>query len=282
MINVQKLLLVGFDSAWSAANRGALVGAVLEGQQCVALGTPVIADFTQAQAQIQQWQQQWQPHLTWVGIDQPVIVPNEFGQRPVENVLCGLITRRRGGMQPAYRAKANLFGDGAPIWQFLAGFTGNPTQLNSAQSTQVFEVYPTLLLLHLGWLSVNQQGRQVLPKYNPANARKFQLTDWIRVCRALAVWLQPLGDGVLDWVTHLDRLARLERPRKADQDQLDALLCWVSVWYRLSGEAWMIGNAATGFLLSPCQQSLRQELRQRLSATGRDPAQYLVPVAGIR
>lgn len=271
-------LLIGFDSAWSAANRGALVAAVVTGQRCVALAAPQLANFQQALQLIQQWQAQWQPKCTWVGIDQPVIVPNEFGQRPVEHVLCALISRRRGGIQPAYRAKANLFGDAAPIWQFLAGFSGAPTQLKPAQATQVFEVYPTLLLLHLGWLSEDHQGRPVLPKYNPANARKFQHADWVRVCQALALWLQPLGEGVSVWVAHLTDLAQLDSPRKADQDQLDALLCWVSVWYRLRGEAWQLGNAESGFLLSPCQHDLRAELLARIHATGRDPEHFLAKI----
>ena len=271
-------LLIGFDSAWSAHNRGALVGAVCVDQHCRAISAPVQANFTQALEIIHQWQQQWQPEQTWVGIDQPVIVPNMTGQRPVEHILCALISRRRGGMQPAYRAKTNLFGDAAPIWQFLAGFEGDPTQLIPTQATQVFEVYPTLLLLHLDWLVADAQGRRLLPKYNPANARKYQQAHWVGLCEALLAWLQPLGDGVQLWIDHVNALSQSAHPRKADQDQLDAILCWVSVWHRWVGQAWQVGNAETGFLLSPLSSDLENEVKHRVIATGRNPRQFLTPV----
>ena len=269
-------LLVGFDSAWSAANQGALVGALVEGTNVTPLSPSVNANFSQALAQIQQWQYQWQPQTTWVGIDQPVIVPNERGQRPVEHILCGLISRRRGGMQPAYRAKANLFGDAAPVWSFLTAFPGDPTQLHPTQSTQVFEVYPTLLLMHLGWLVPDAQGRLRLPKYNPANTRQFQWADWQMLCQSLLAWFAPLGVDL--WMDQLQALSRLERPRKADQDQVDALLCWVSVWYRWQGQAWQVGNPETGFLLNPLHEDLMNEVWQRTIATGRDPQYFLTKV----
>ena len=268
-------LLIGFDSAWSAHNRGALVGAVCVGQHCRAISAPIQANFTQALESIHQWQQQWQPEQTWVGIDQPVIVPNMTGQRPVEHILCALISRRRGGMQPAYRAKTHLFGDAAPIWQFLAGFEGDPTQLISTQATQVFEVYPTLLLLQFDWRMPDAQGRRLLPKYNPANAKKYQQDHWVWLCEALLAWLQSLDDDVQLWIDHVAALSQLARPRKADQDQLDALLCWVSVWHRWVGQAWQIGQAESGFLLSPFHDTLRQELHQRIQVTGRDPDDFL-------
>ena len=52
--------------------------------------------------------------LTLVAIDQPTIVPNQNSMRPAERVVAGTIIWSGGGIQPAYRDKAAMFGDKAP------------------------------------------------------------------------------------------------------------------------------------------------------------------------
>jgi hypothetical protein len=51
-------LLVGFDSAWTANNRGALVGAYLEDGAFHDLGVPQMVDFPEAKAAILKWQKE--------------------------------------------------------------------------------------------------------------------------------------------------------------------------------------------------------------------------------
>ena len=53
-----------------------------------------------------------------VALDQPTVVPNATGMRPVERVASSLICRLGSGVQPANRGK-KLFAANAPIWQFL-------------------------------------------------------------------------------------------------------------------------------------------------------------------
>ena len=64
------------------------------------------------------------PTSTIILLDQPTIVKNLTGQRPVENIVGSAISRRRGGMQPANTSKENMFGKDAPIWPFLTRFGG--------------------------------------------------------------------------------------------------------------------------------------------------------------
>ena len=69
-----------------------------------------------------------------VAIDQPTIVPNQNRSRPVDGVAAALISRLRSGVQPANRNKAAMFGDNAPIWQFIRdigcpGYSGTQEQL---------------------------------------------------------------------------------------------------------------------------------------------------------
>jgi len=49
-------LLVGFDSAWTSANSGALVGAIqLDDGTFHGLGAPKIADYREAEGVILSW-----------------------------------------------------------------------------------------------------------------------------------------------------------------------------------------------------------------------------------
>ncbi|WP_237400220.1 hypothetical protein [Rhodovulum sulfidophilum] len=57
--------------------------------------------------------------LCLIALDQPSIVPNASGARSAERVAGSVISFIGGGVQPANRGKAAMFGDDAPIWRFL-------------------------------------------------------------------------------------------------------------------------------------------------------------------
>ena len=122
-----------------------------------------------------------------VAIDQPTIVPNQNRSRPVDGVAAALISRLRSGVQPANRNKAAMFGDNAPIWQFIRdigcpGYSGtahdgvnNPlVDFEAAKTatgqTHLIEVYPALALpsLESGFMS-----RRSAARYNPRTRKSF-------------------------------------------------------------------------------------------------------------
>lgn len=70
------------------------------------------------------WQCQKKPAKTIILLDQPTIVRNSKGQRPVENLVAAPVSLRYGGVQPANTAKIEMFGEDAPVWHFLAQFGG--------------------------------------------------------------------------------------------------------------------------------------------------------------
>ena len=73
-------LLVGFDSAWTRTNSGALVGVLLlEDGTFNELGPPRIGDYSHAHGVILQWQAEQLPTSTIVLLDQPTIVENPHG-----------------------------------------------------------------------------------------------------------------------------------------------------------------------------------------------------------
>ncbi|TGG91782.1 DUF429 domain-containing protein [Natronospirillum operosum] len=278
MESSQSILIVGFDSAWTAKNRGALVGALWRpGGTLMALDKPTAANFDEALKCIQEWQQTSAPDQTLIMIDQPTIVPNESGQRPVENIVSSVISRRYGGMQPANRSKAEMFGDQAPIWTFLEALGGASDPLGAEDSIAIFEVYPTLALVALNWIRPDEKGRSTgrFPKYNPANHAKFKSEDWVYLCQNVAAELRSFGSGMEILAQHLDALAMKEKPRKADQDDLDACLCLIIGCLYLAGEALMIGRPESGFIVTPYNDLLVQELMQRLNVIGLQESDWL-------
>ena len=169
-------LLVGFDSAWTRTNSGALVGVLLlEDGTFNELGPPRIGDYSQAQGVILQWQAEQLPTSTIVLLDQPTIVENPTGQRPVENIVGSVVGRRRGGMQPANTSKEEMFGRDAPMWPFLTRFGGPADPMEPVGDTRVFETYPVLTMISLLWTLPDRRPAGRLPTYNPARRHTFSI-----------------------------------------------------------------------------------------------------------
>lgn len=203
--NPNKTLLIGFDSAWTRTNRGAIVGVVRNGDgKYRELGQPRIGNFTEAADDISEWQNCELPVATIMLIDQPTIVRNASGQRPVENLVASPVSRRYGGMQPANTARANMFGQNAPIWQFLEQFGGAADPLSPMADCQVFETYPVLAMISLDWVLPDKRITGRLPKYNPERINTFSIADWRHVCDRLSdeIAARQLS-GLVAWITQV-------------------------------------------------------------------------------
>lgn len=268
-------LLVGFDSAWSPARSGALVGVLRRsGGALQELGPPRRVDFGQAESSILEWQAEHEPTATIVLLDQPTIVKNAAGQRPVENLVASLVSMRHGGMQPANTGNKAMFGSDAPVWAFLSRFGGPADPLKPAAGTQVIETYPVLTIIALGWTLPDSRPAGRLPKYNPERKRTFSDSDWQHVWEKVSGKFRERGlAGIVGW---LDDAGRRKSHRKADQDGLDACLCLlVALDLAERNECLMVGNCQSGYILVPYGAELRHELNDRCIETGRDPTEWV-------
>lgn len=261
-------LIVGFDSAWTAHKSGAVVGALdLGGGRFRDLGPPQIVTFSRANELINEWEAEHATEKTLILLDQPTIVPNATGRRPVERIVSSSVGRRHGGMQPANTGRSDMFGPGAPVWPFLTAFGGPGDPLEPPAEKQVFETYPVLALVALGWVLLDQRPTGRLPKYNPER-KTFSDSDWAYVCRQVSQTLRNYGLGQLaSWI---DGIART-RARKRDQDGLDACLCLlVGLHLAGGGEGLMIGDCQTGYIVVPYNEKLREEFDSRCAEIGVD------------
>ncbi len=254
-------MLVGFDSAWTdnRKNPGAIAACVLEAGRCVAFHPPRLATFAEAARLVADLS--GDADFLLVAIDQPTVVPNEAGARPVDRVAASLVARLRGGVQPARRGgtAAPMFGDSAPIWPFLDALCAAQDPLaarNAASGRFVMEVFPALALpalLPAIW------ARRQAARYNPA--RRFVASDWRLVAEGVAgLARRHHAEALADWA---ESAAALERPRKPDQDRLDAAICLlVALAWRHGppAETLQIGDARTGLLATIASGEVRAVL----------------------
>jgi predicted RNase H-like nuclease len=274
-LHMRNILLIGFDSAWTRKNRGAIVGVVRKHDGTFReLGQPRIANFTEAADTISEWRSREHPAATIVLLDQPTIVMNNAGQRPVEHLVASPVSLRYGGMQPANTARSDMFGKDAPVWQFLEQFGGATDPLSPMVDSQVFETYPVLAMIALGWLLPDKRLTGRLPKYNPQRRKTFSIDDWRYVCNQLSdtIVAHQLS-GLSAWISEVKVKPF---PCKRDQDSLDACICLLVALYLVEHkDCLMVGNTDTGYILVPNGDGLHMELEERCRRTNRDPSLWV-------
>lgn len=273
-------LLIGFDSAWTPNNLGAIVGLFHDDQGYQVLGNPQSINYPGAQDLICQWQNQYQPEQTIIMLDQPTIVPNATGKRPVERIVSSPVGRRKGGVQPANTGKASMFGLNAPVWQFVNHFGGPANIPHPVGGTRVIETYPVLALIAMGWTfpdGIQQNDR--LPKYNPARAT-FSINDWMYVCNKAITALSGYGlNTLVNWLNaNAQTITSLNsNGKKHLQDRLDAVLCLLVAikYHEADSSCLMVGNNQTGYMVAPYDAGLHNELVARCCDTDLDPVQWI-------
>ena len=258
---------VGFDSAWAGNAPGGIAWATFEGRRLAAFTEPKLAGFDEAVRIIETVRSECDYVL--VAVDQPTVVPNETGSRPVDGIARCLISKLGSGVQPANRGREAMFGSNAPIWRFLErlGACENPPAARtSAVGLHLLEVFPALALPALE-PEILKRGRAA--HYNPTNKNTFSCDDWHLVagcvrCRASALGMAPLSH----WA---GQQAGLAVPTKRDQDQLDAAICLVVAleWRRAPRDrVAVIGDGRRGYMVTPVSPETRGILERTAIATG--------------
>lgn len=108
--------IIGFDSAWADNSPGGICSLTLDKGKIVEFLKPRLVRFSDAALFVQTAKN----HSAYVliALDQPTLVPNSSGIRPVERVAGAIVNRIGGGVQPTNTPKVSMFGRSAPIWSF--------------------------------------------------------------------------------------------------------------------------------------------------------------------
>ena len=249
---------VGFDSAWGGKQLGGIVSVSFDNGEFDSWSWPEPASFECAARIIEKLRDKH--NYVLVALDQPTLVPNEKGMRPVERVASSLVCKLRGGVQPANRSKSALFGPNAPIWKFLNRIDAreNPTVARGGRrGLHLIEVFPALALPAL---EPHIMSRGHAARYNPD--KTFSLCDWKLVANAVARHAEELG------VPRLSQWARAaagyDRVDKTLQDQLDAAICLIIAlrWRRApSNRVAVIGDGQHGYMVTPISTETKRILQ---------------------
>ncbi len=241
---------VGFDSAWGGKQLGGIVSVSFDNGEFDSWSRPEPASFECAARIIEKLRDKH--NYVLVALDQPTLVPNEKGMRPVEKVASSLICKLGSGVQPAFRSKSKLFGPNAPVWKFLNRIDAreNPTVARGARrGLHLIEVYPALALPAL---EPRIMSRRHAARYNP-DKKSFLLCDWKLVANTVARHAEEIG------VPRLSQWARVAagydrvRVGKTLQDQLDAAICLIIAlqWRRApSNRVAVIGDGQHGYMVT--------------------------------
>lgn len=252
--------VIGFDSAWTDANLGAICMIKHQEGRLVSFHPPSLVNFQEAAEIIQQVAAS--SDYTIVAIDQPTLVPNSESLRPVERVAGSIVNKLGGGVQPANRSRETMFGDAAPIWKFLNRIAAqeNPAVAREAlQGLFLIEVFPAL---SLPAMVPTIWHRRRAAKYNPGNKKKFMIEDWRLVADGLASLARELRLGSIE-VASLE-MAELKQPKKLDQDKLDAMICLLVAWiwrHHPREASMVIGDGVSGYIVTPVSNETASVLK---------------------
>lgn len=260
-------IIFGFDSAWKDESLGAIGAITIDRDGRREFRKPERVSFDQALGYIRLQQSGYAHSL--VAIDQPMIVKNKDGCRPVDRTAGTLLGRIGGGVQCASLKKDTLFGEGSPLWRFMSklGAMKNPLEAREDKAGKfMIEVFPALALPSLNSEFTKPPG---VPKYNPRKKDKFRLKDWIAVTGVVACLAQEHEiEGLETWAKCMGSIGK---PEKADQDLLDAAICaLVGYLWRFgpSGEVAMIGDLDSGYMITPISSDTRSTLEEGAQEKG--------------
>ena len=260
-------IIFGFDSAWAGKSPGAIGAIRIDRYGRRDFCEPERVSFDQALGYIRLQQSGYAHSL--VAIDQPMIVKNKDGCRPVDRTAGTLLGRIGGGAQCASLKKDTFFGEGSPLWRFMSklGAMKDPLAAREAKAGKfIIEVFPALALPSLNRKFVKPRGA---PKYNPKKSEKFCLKDWMAVTEVVVCLARQYEiEGLETWAKCMGSIGK---PEKADQDRLDAAICaLVGYLWRFgpSGEVAMIGDLDSGYMITPISSATRSTLEEGAQEKG--------------
>lgn len=259
--------IIGLESAWTNRVPGAICSIKSRGGEVTSFEAPRLVRFDEAADYIEEVSNSVE--LTLVALDQPSLVPNLTGMRPVERVAGSVVNRIKGGVQPAYRGKLSMFGDTAPVWPFLERIGARENPEASRQASHglfLMEVFPALALPSL---IPEIWSRRRAAKYNPAARKTYKSDDWRLVTAGIASMASQ--SGLHPVASFASSLAQLTRPGKADQDKLDALICLMIGWvwqHHEREQSVVLGDSINGYMVTPASPAVRDVLLKSATEKG--------------
>ncbi len=251
------MLFLGLDLAWGRKNTS---GGCVVSCPADAGGRGFVLDYTETLGdddEIVSWVSRCSdaagPDGLLLGVDAPLLVPNETGKRPCEMEIGKRFARFQAGAHPANRT---IFGGdvrGERLVSRLAalGICHDPhVSTGQREVRQMMEVFPHPAHVVLFGLAKTL-------KYKPKPKRSYEtrwaaMNEYSRLLRRLSEFDPPL-DLPADWPP-ADVSGRVGSGLKRLEDGMDALSCaYIVFWYWRHGAegAEVLGDMTEGYVVIP-------------------------------
>lgn len=254
------MLFLGLDLAWGKKNTsgGCVLSCSADNNRRASVleYTETLGDDDEMMDWVQRWNNTDEARQDGLllGVDAPLLVPNEAGKRPCETELGKRFAKFQAGAHPANRT---IFGGdvrGERLVERLAGigivhdpYLQAPRQTNVRQVMEVFPHPAHVVLFGLG---------KTL-KYKPKPKRSYEtrwaaMNEYGRLLRSLSSFDPPL-DLPAGWPP-ADVSGIIGAKLKRLEDGLDALSCaYIVLWYWRHGAAGAeaLGDMTNGYVVIP-------------------------------
>jgi predicted RNase H-like nuclease len=251
---------IGIDLAWSGHKPTGI--AALRWQQGVAtLVTPLLEKAPRSDDDIVDYvgKVAGQENVI-VAVDAPLVVPNETGQRWVDNAIGKAFGKFDAAAHSANRERLAAYNNGVVRGEILVtrfaelGIHHNPVFQPQQPARQVFEVYPHPAMVVLFGLDKTLKYKHK-GKKRPFEERMEAFRVYQRHLDALKHSIPP---AVLD-ETLLSEDRLVQRGLKNYEDQLDAAFCaYIALYYWWWGaeRCHIFGNLERGYIVSPVDERI--------------------------
>ena len=254
------MLFLGLDLAWGKKNTsGGCVISCSAGNGSHA-GVLEYTETLGNDDEIMKWVSRWNDTAEaradglLLGVDAPLLVPNETGKRPCETELGKRFAKFQAGAHPANRT---IFGGDVRGERLVARlaeigirhdpYLQAPRQTGVRQAMEVFP-HPAHIVLF---------GLAKTLKYKPKPKRTYEtrwaaMNEYSRLLRSLSQFDPPL-DLPADWPP-ADVSGIIGAKLKSLEDGLDALSCaYIVLWYWRHGAAGaeVLGDMTAGYVVIP-------------------------------
>lgn len=254
------MLFLGLDLAWGKKNTsgGCVVScaADADSRASVLEYIEALGDDDEIMAWVSRWNDTDEARADGLllGVDAPLLVPNDIGKRPCETKLGKRFAKFQAGAHPANRTifDGDVRGERLVARLSEIGISHDP-YLQAPRLTntrQMMEVFPHPAHIVLFGLTKTL-------KYKPKPKRPYEtrweaMNDYSRLLRSLSQFDPPL-DLPADWPP-ADVSGLLGAKLKRLEDGLDALSCaYIVLWYWRHGAAGaeVLGDMTGGYVVIP-------------------------------
>lgn len=250
------MLFLGLDLAWGKTNgSGGVALAWQPGQPAVVRDVQdALGDDDSILAWVEACEAAEGRGGLIVGVDAPLLVPNETGKRPCEAEIGRRFARFQAGAHPANRTLFRGYVRGEDLTAQLAGHgIAHSPYLEAPQDStrrQVMEVFPHPAHVVLFGLAKTLKYKAKPGRTYPARWAVF--TEYGRLLRSLQTHGPPLRLPE-DWPPR-DVSGLVGSALKRLEDSLDALTCAYIVYYYWWHGHWggeVIGDMTQGYIVVP-------------------------------